>query len=115
MENYCPYCPLSTFFIKGELNITGNSERTIERRFVSEVEKKGGMAIKLFASSWVGIPDRLVLIPGGKVWFVELKKQGSQPRPIQLKRHQQLRSLGFKVDVVFSIEDINRFVSEVFE
>lgn len=79
------------------------------------MEAKGGKAIKLIASAWVGIPDRLVLAPGGRVWFVELKKQGEKPRPIQLKRHGQLKQLGFHVYTIDSIDCVRWFMSEVFE
>lgn len=53
-----------------------------------------------------GIPDRLVILPGGKCIFVELKREGEKPRPIQDYRIQQLKFLGCDVLVVDSKEDI---------
>ncbi len=51
-----------------------------------------------------GVPDRLVLLPKGKIYFVELKAPGKKLRPLQLKRKEQLESLGFKVYVIDSYE-----------
>ena len=53
-----------------------------------------------------GIPDRLVILPGGKCIFVELKREGEKPRPIQDYRIQQLKFLGCDVLVVDSIDDV---------
>ena len=53
-----------------------------------------------------GMPDRLILMPGGRLSFVELKAPGQKPRPLQLHRHDQLRDLGFEVFVLDRQEDI---------
>ena len=79
-------------------------EKTIELKFVREVKKLGGIALKLDCPGFVGMPDRLVLLPDGKLFFAEIKAPGKKPRPTQLKRHEMLRKLGFKVYVVDSLE-----------
>ena len=79
-------------------------ERTIELKFVKEVKKTGGIALKLVCPGFIGMPDRLVLMPKGKMFFAEMKAPGQKPRPVQLKRHEMLRNLGFKVYVVDSLE-----------
>ena len=79
-------------------------ERTIELKFVKEVKKIGGIALKLVCPGFIGMPDRLVLMPKGKMFFAEMKAPGQKPRPVQLKRHEMLRNLGFKVYVVDSLE-----------
>jgi hypothetical protein len=78
-------------------------EKTLEKYLCQKVKSLGGMCIKLTGE--VGIPDRLV-IPGGKCIFVELKREGEKPRPIQDYRLQQLIFLGCNVLVIDSKEDI---------
>lgn len=75
-------------------------EREIEQTFVKEVRKVGGIAVKLVSPGYDGMPDRLVLMPGGKVFFAELKRLGAKPRPLQESRHRMLRNLGFTVLVI---------------
>jgi hypothetical protein len=79
-------------------------ESYIERKFVEYIRSAGGMALKIDASSCAGIPDRLVVLPDGKMFFVELKQPGKKPRPLQLKRHADLRKLGFEVYVIDSVD-----------
>ena len=81
-------------------------ERTVESYLVREVKKRKGWAIKLHALTVAGLPDRMVLLPGGQVIFVEVKALGEKPRPIQLSIHRKLRKLGFTVHVVDSREQI---------
>ncbi|WP_268872459.1 VRR-NUC domain-containing protein [Megasphaera hutchinsoni] len=64
------------------------------------------MAVKLVSPSVDGLPDRLILLPGGKAGFVELKAKGKKPRALQVKRMNDLRALGFTVFVVDDKERI---------
>ena len=88
-------------------------EKQIENRLASEVKKAGGIALKFVSPSFDGMPDRLVLIPDGHIAFVELKAPGKKPRPVQLARHRLLRSLGFQVYVIDSVEQIGGMLDEV--
>ena len=72
-------------------------ESVIERGFVTAVKKAGGAAYKLTSQTANGLPDRLVLFPGAKAMFVELKAPGKMLRPLQVKRRHQLNALGFPV------------------
>lgn len=89
-------------------------ERRIEQRLVAMVRQHGGLALKLTSPNIAGVPDRLVLLPGGKVVFVEVKSPGKKLRPLQQKRKAQLEDLGFRVVVIDSREAIQNFLeSEV--
>jgi hypothetical protein len=90
-------------------------EKQIESKLKREVERKGGLALKFISPTMVGVPDRLILLPRGKVYFVELKAPGKKLRPIQLKRKKQLESLGFKVYVIDSFEGVEEFIQEVMD
>ena len=59
------------------------------------------------------MPDRLVLLPGGKISFVEVKAPGKEPRPLQVARHGLLRRLGFKVFVLDDPEQIGEILDEI--
>jgi len=72
-------------------------ESTIEKHLVAEVKKAGGMAYKFVSPGRRSVPDRLVLLPGGRAVFVECKAPGEKPRPDQLREHERLRALGFAV------------------
>lgn len=61
-----------------------------------------------------GMPDRLVLMPGGKMAFVEVKAHGMKPRALQIYRHKQLQDLGFKVYVLDGIEQIEVILNEIY-
>ena len=88
-------------------------EKQIENKLATEAKKLGGIALKFVSPSFDGMPDRLVLIPDGHIAFVELKAPGKKPRPLQLSRHRLLRSLGFRVYVIDSVEQIGGMQDEV--
>ena len=75
-------------------------EKLIEQKLVRAVKAAGGIAVKFVSPGFDGMPDRLVLLPGTRVAFVEVKAMGCKPRPLQVKRHELLRSLGFWVYVL---------------
>ena len=86
-------------------------ESTVERHFKLCVDKLGGMAVKFVPTYFAGFPDRIVLLPRGRIVFVELRAQGKKPRALQLKVHERLRELGFQVDVIDSIDEVNKWAS----
>lgn len=85
-------------------------ESTIESNFVKQVKAMGGMAIKLISPNFAGLPDRLVLLPHGRMFFVELKATGQKPRPLQIVVHRKLRELGFTVYVIDSNEKVKELL-----
>lgn len=83
-------------------------ERNIEAALVRGVKELGGQAKKL--TSVKGDPDRIVLLPGGKINFVELKSPTGVVSQIQLYRFKQLRGLGFDVYVLSSMDMVNMYL-----
>ena len=88
-------------------------EKTIEQALVHTVHLMGGLALKFVSPGFDGVPDRLVLLPDGKAAFVELKATGRKMRPLQVRRKQQLESLGFSVYCVSSAEQIRGVLDEI--
>ena len=88
-------------------------EREIERKLVEAVRKTGGLALKFVSPGWSGAPDRIVLLPGGKAGFVEVKAPGKKPRPLQARRKKQLEQMGFKVFVLDGTEQIGGIIDEI--
>ena len=88
-------------------------ESTIEKHLVKTVGQSGGLAIKLVSPGWAGAPDRLILMPGGKLAFVELKGPGHTLRPLQVRRKRQLETLGFSVYCIDQISQIGGVLDEV--
>lgn len=70
-------------------------EKYLEQRCCKEVKKVGGIAIKLNPIGFSGIPDRLMLLPGAKVMFVEFKQPGKRPTIVQYAWLEKLSKLGF--------------------
>ena len=77
-------------------------EIEIEKKLSLEAKKRGGLAVKFVSPNFDGMPDRILLMPDGKVAFVEVKAPGKSPRPLQIARHKLLRRLGF---IVFVLDD----------
>ena len=84
-----------------------DSEKYLERKLVKRIELLGGKCIKLVPFNSNGIPDRLCLLSGGTIFFVELKSKGQKPRKLQLYWHRVLTELGFDVYVIDSYEKLN--------
>ena len=89
-------------------------EKTIEKHLITSIRKAcGGLALKFTSAYFTGMPDRMVLLPGGKLCFVELKAPGERPTAKQEATHRMLRNLGFGVYILDSIESVRQFVEEV--
>ena len=81
-------------------------EKKTECKLKSAVKNMGGIAFKFTAPGINGVPDRLVLLPHGKIAFIELKAPGRKMRPLQVRRKRQLERLGFLVYCIDSAEQI---------
>ena len=88
-------------------------EIIIEQKLLSAVKGRGGIAPKFVSPGYDGMPDRIVLLPGGHIGFVEVKAPGEKPRPLQEARHELLRRLGFKVYVLDDERHIELIITEI--
>ena len=90
-------------------------EKCVEQRLFHAVRKQGGIALKLVSPSYAGLPDRIVLLPGGHIAFVEVKAPGKRPRPLQLMRIGFLKQLGFRTCVLDDPAMIPELIAEIQE
>ncbi len=90
-------------------------EKQIEQKLVKAVKAEHGLCPKLVSPGTDGMPDRLLLLPGARMAFVEVKAPGKKPRPLQTQRHKQLRALGFLVFVLDDPEQVPWILKEVLE
>ena len=88
-------------------------EKKLEQKLVKAVRDIGGLALKFVSPGCDGVPDRLILIAYGKVAFVEVKAKGKKPRPIQKRRINQIRRLGFLVFILDDEKDIPSIIQQV--
>jgi len=79
-------------------------EKQLEKKLKTEVEKLGGLCLKLVTPGFTGIPDRLVIMPGGNIWFVEMKAPGAERSERQKTVFGVLRLQGCKAAVIDSYE-----------
>ena len=88
-------------------------EKTIEKKLADAVEARGGLVPQFTSLGLDGMPDRIVLMPGGRIAFVEVKAPGKAPRPLQEARHRLLRQLGFRVYVLDDESQIGGILDEI--
>ena len=89
------------------------SEKSTEQKLVKAVKSRGGLAPKFVSPGFDGVPDRIVLLPRGRIAFIELKAKGRKMRPLQVRRKRQLESLGFSVYCIDSPEQIGGILDEI--
>lgn len=88
-------------------------EKEIELKLVKAVKSLDGLCIKFTSPGMDGVPDRLVLMPKGKVAFIELKATGKKPRPLQLKRMEQIKQLGVPCFILDDVKLIGGMLNEI--
>ena len=85
-------------------------EKDIEQKLRKMVEKHGGMCLKWVCPGWSGVPDRIVLLPGGRLVFVETKRpKGGKLSELQKWWANKLIDLGFFYEVVWNDTDLEFF------
>ena len=88
-------------------------EKEIEKKLTMEAKIRGGLAVKFVSPGFGGMPDRIILMPGGIIAFVEVKAPGKHPRPLQIARHKRLRELGFFVFILDDESQIGGIIDAV--
>ena len=88
-------------------------EKDIEKKLVKAVLDEGGICPKFTSPGTSGMPDRIVMLPGGGFAFAEVKAPGETVRPLQEARHRMLRRLGFRVFVIDSEDMIGGILREI--
>lgn len=89
-------------------------ESKIEARLVKMVRDRGGLCYKFVSPGNPGVPDRLVITPDGRTYYVELKNEVGRLSAIQKWQHEELRKRGADVRTLNSMEQVAAFVEEVF-
>lgn len=91
----------------------GAPEAYVEGYLVSEVARIGGIAMKFVSPGVSGVPDRVVVVPSGRVVFVEAKRPGGRPRPLQVAVEDMMRAHGADVRVIDTREGVDELVREL--
>ena len=89
-------------------------ENEVEGHLRRRVEKAGGLCVKFLPDFARGFPDRIVLLPGGVLVWVETKRpQGGVLSPIQKVQHVLLRRLGQRVEVVWTKDQADDLIDSL--
>ena len=91
-----------------------NSEKTIQEAAIEKRLRHRLLAFGARCEKWGrhGWPDRIVIWPGGRVDFIELKAPGKKPRPLQQKRAAQLRAMGCHTATLDSAAAVDKYIQE---
>ena len=89
------------------------SEHSLERALCRAVQECGGLCLKMPADLYLGIPDRLVLLPGGRGYFVELKRLGGRLSKPQARFLLRLDRMGYNVRVVEGTTEVNNLIKDI--
>jgi hypothetical protein len=81
-----------------------------EKDLRKAIERAGGKCFKLPAALYRGIPDRLILLPPGRVFFRELKKDGEKATGVQLAFIKILQKMGFNAEVIHGKRGVEEFI-----
>jgi len=84
-------------------------ERDIERYLVRRVAERGGRAYKWVSPGHVGVADRIVMLPGGRVWVVELKTVKGRLSPLQKVFAADMARMGINYIVIRSKEEVDQW------
>jgi len=89
------------------------SEKTIEKFVVKEADGLGGKAVKGNTLNNKGFPDRIIMLPGAKIGFLELKSEGRKPTQLQSYWLKLLKDLGFKTGYADTKSKAGKFIKEL--
>lgn len=100
-------------YTRAREGIVSASEKVLEAELRERCKALGWMCIKLTSQYQRGLPDRLILMPGGRVCFAEIKTTGKKPTALQRVTHERLRALGYRVEVVDTTESLDNLIVEL--
>lgn len=89
------------------------SEKTLEAKLGREIKKLGGLCIKFLPTYMTGLPDRICLLPGGRIYFIEMKTTKEKAKKKQCLIHRKFKALGFPVLILDTSEKINLFIQTI--
>lgn len=89
------------------------SEKEIERYLVTRSQQLGLLCLKYSNPNMTGYPDRLLVLPDAEVIWVELKSRGRKPTKLQLLRHDVLRCLGHRVEVIDNKPAVDKLINSI--
>ena len=87
-------------------------ESEIERHLVWHVTRMGGVAYKFRSVTHRGVADRIVCLPGGQTWFIELKTKGGRLEPLQRLFAQEMERMGQRYACLWTKEQVDQWVKE---
>jgi hypothetical protein len=89
-------------------------EKDLEAKLRKEVQKRGGLCLKWVCPGWSGVPDRIILLPGGRVHFVEMKRpKGGRLSAMQKWWAKTLTGMGFSYWVIWRQRDLEDFLQYI--
>jgi Holliday junction resolvase len=89
------------------------SEKVLEKKLVNSIKEMGGWAVKFYSEVNTGLPDRIVMLPGGKIYFVEMKSTGKKQTTLQVEVSNKIEALGFWVYAIDTEKKLIDFLIEV--
>jgi len=92
-----------------------DSEKDIDRLLRKSVKALGGISIKLVTTHIAGLPDRMCLLPGAQLFFAEIKTTGKKRRKIQVYICSKIERLGFRVEVIDTIDQVHEILTQYIE
>lgn len=100
-------------YTRAREGIVSASEKALEAELRERCKALGWMCIKLTSQYQRGLPDRLILMPGSRVCFAEIKTTGKKPTALQRVTHERLRALGYRVEVVDTTESLDNLIVDL--
>lgn len=88
-------------------------EKEIERHLTQRIKELGGLCMKFVSPGTSGVPDRLIILPTGRVVFAELKTEVGKLSKIQAHTIEEMRKRGADVKVLYGLRDIKEFIDEI--
>lgn len=88
-------------------------EKQIEQYLVKQAKAAGGRAYKFVSPGNNGVPDRIVMLPGGRIAFAELKAPGKKPTPLQVNQQRFIANQGLPVVVIDNKEQVDKLITQM--